>query len=56
DGGLVTRVAAYYNLLNAKEQAGIMRALLSEVFAVDRFAPGQYERFSQLVGMENAYT
>ncbi|ACT06115.1 methyl-accepting chemotaxis sensory transducer [Dickeya chrysanthemi Ech1591] len=56
DGGLVSRLAAYYNLLNAKEQAGIMRALLSEVFAVDRFAPGQYERFSQLVGMENAYT
>ncbi|MCI4184787.1 nitrate- and nitrite sensing domain-containing protein [Dickeya dianthicola] len=56
DGGLVTRVAAYYNLLNIKEQAGIMRALLSEVFAVDRFAPGQYERFSQLGGMENAYT
>ncbi|MCL6406556.1 methyl-accepting chemotaxis protein [Dickeya dadantii] len=56
DGGLVTRVAAYYNVLNIKEQAGIMRALLSEVFTVDRFAPGQYERFSQLVGMENAYT
>ncbi|RNM26967.1 methyl-accepting chemotaxis protein [Dickeya undicola] len=56
DGGLVTRVTAYYNLLDIKEQAGIVRALLSEVFAVDHFAPGQYERFSQLVGMENAYT
>ncbi|WP_226092708.1 nitrate- and nitrite sensing domain-containing protein [Dickeya oryzae] len=56
EGGLVSRLAAYYNLLNIKEQAGIMRALLSEVFAVDHFAPGQYERFSQLVGMENAYT
>ncbi|ACS86434.1 methyl-accepting chemotaxis protein [Musicola paradisiaca] len=55
EGELVTRVVAYYSLLNFKEQAGIMRALLSEVFAVDRFGAGQYERFSQLVGMENAY-
>ncbi|MGM3173550.1 methyl-accepting chemotaxis protein [Dickeya lacustris] len=55
DGGLITRVVAYYNLLSLKEQAGVMRALLSEVFAVDGFAPGQYERFSQLVGMEMAY-
>ncbi|SLM62184.1 MULTISPECIES: methyl-accepting chemotaxis protein [Dickeya] len=55
DGGLITRVVAYYNLLSLKEQAGVMRALLSEVFAVDSFAPGQYERFSQLVGMESAY-
>lgn len=47
---------AYYNFLQAKERAGIERAVLSNVFAKDSFAPGLFARFITLVTEQNTYT
>lgn len=47
---------AYYNFLQAKERAGIERAVLSNVFAKDSFAPGLFARFVTLVTEQNTYT
>ncbi|GAA0577003.1 nitrate- and nitrite sensing domain-containing protein [Halomonas salifodinae] len=55
DGGLVRRLAAYTQLLNAKELAGIERAVLANAFAADRFTPALHRRFMSLVGEEAAY-
>ncbi|WP_240431529.1 nitrate- and nitrite sensing domain-containing protein [Pectobacterium parmentieri] len=43
DGGIAQRLAAYYNLLNVKEQAGLERAVLSNTFSADNFATGMFE-------------
>ncbi|GAA3540203.1 methyl-accepting chemotaxis protein [Zobellella aerophila] len=53
--GLTQRLFAYYSLLNQKELAGQERAILASVFAADRFADGQFERFGQLIGREDAF-
>ncbi|SFG23302.1 methyl-accepting chemotaxis protein [Neptunomonas qingdaonensis] len=47
---------AYYHLLQAKERAGIERAVLSNTFAADQFAPGMYEKFITLVTEQNTYS
>jgi len=47
--------AAFYAYLQAKERAGIERAVLSNVFGSDRFAPGLYERFLNLVSQQDTY-
>ncbi|MBA0168546.1 methyl-accepting chemotaxis protein [Pectobacterium sp. CFBP8739] len=56
DGGIVQRLAAYYNLLNVKEQAGLERAVLSNTFSANNFAAGMLERLNQMVGRGDAYT
>ncbi len=57
DQGQVTRrIGAYVNLLQAKERAGIERAVLANTFAADRFAPGMFNRFSALVAAQDTYT
>ena len=47
---------AYYNFLQAKERAGIERAVLSNTFAADQFSPGMYEKFVTLVTEQNTYS
>ena len=45
DAEIIRGTLAYYNFLLAKEQAGIERAILSNTFGADQFAPEMYERF-----------
>ncbi|MDV7022899.1 nitrate- and nitrite sensing domain-containing protein [Atlantibacter subterranea] len=54
-GEIVNQLAAYFSLLNAKEQAGIERALLSNIFSANQFAPGQFQRLSNVVGKQEAW-
>lgn len=54
-GALVSELAAYYSLLNLKEQAGLERALLASVFATDRFGDGQYRALSAVVARQTAW-
>ncbi len=53
-GELVQRLAAYYNLLQSKERAGIERAVLTNTFAADRFTDALFQRFVGLVGEQQA--
>ena len=55
DVGLTRASLAYYNFLQAKERAGIERAVLSNTFAGDKFASGLYEKFIVLVTEQNTY-
>lgn len=54
-GEIVNQLAGYFSLLNAKEQAGIERALLANIFSADQFAPGQFQRLSNVVGKQEAW-
>jgi len=54
-GPMVNELAAFYSLLNLKEQAGIERALLTNVFSVDRFSGGQFRMLSDVVGKQEAW-
>ncbi|EAA9588939.1 HAMP domain-containing protein [Salmonella enterica] len=54
-GSMVNELAAYYSLLNLKEQAGVERALLSNIFSMDRFDDGQFSMFSDVVGQQDAW-
>ncbi|MCP5042387.1 MAG: methyl-accepting chemotaxis protein [bacterium] len=56
DAGLTIRVAAYVNFLQAKERAGIERAVLASTFAKDHFGEGRYEKFLALVTEQKSYT
>jgi methyl-accepting chemotaxis protein len=50
------RVSAYVNFLQAKERAGVERAVLGNTFAVGKFGPGMYQQFVTLVAEQQAYT
>ena len=52
---LVKALDGYTNFLKSKERAGIERAVLSNTFASDHFAPGMYEKFITLIAQQNAY-
>ncbi|MGF6191065.1 methyl-accepting chemotaxis protein [Serratia sp. 2723] len=54
-GKIGQELAAYYSLLNLKEQSGIERALLSGVFSSDRFGDGQFRQVSDVVGKQEAW-
>jgi len=47
--------AAFFAFLQAKERAGIERAVLSNVFSRDTFGQGLYPRFINLVSEQNTY-
>ncbi|MCM2973690.1 methyl-accepting chemotaxis protein [Larsenimonas suaedae] len=49
------RLAAYYNLLQAKDLSGIERALLSNAFGADQISPALFQRFLGLIGKESAF-
>ena len=52
---LVKSLDAYTNFLKSKERAGIERAVLSATFAGDKFAPGMFAKFVNLVAKQDAY-
>ncbi|MBF0272459.1 MAG: bacteriohemerythrin [Magnetococcales bacterium] len=52
---LSTQASAYINFLLTKERIGLERAMLNAVFSSDRFAPGTFAHFAQLVGEQEAY-
>lgn len=55
NGVVANQLQAYYNFLQGKERAGIERAVLSNTFGADKFAPGMYRRFIQLVTEQSTY-
>jgi len=48
-------LVAYTSFLKSKERAGIERAVLSGVFAKDKFPPGYFAKFIDLVAQQDAY-
>jgi len=46
---------AYYYFVQAKERAGIERAVLTNVFGSDSFTTGSYEKFINLVSIQDTY-
>ena len=52
---VTTQVTAYVSFLQAKERAGIERAVLSNTFAAGQFAPGLYRKFITLVAEQQTY-
>ncbi|MFI2817949.1 methyl-accepting chemotaxis protein [Vreelandella piezotolerans] len=54
-GSITRQLAAYYNLLEAKDLAGIERALLSGVFAADAMPDSTLQRLLSLVGAEASF-
>lgn len=57
DNAALTRSSlAYFNYLQAKERAGIERAVLSNTFAKDAFSPALYTKFIKLVTEQNTYS
>ena len=56
DANFAIMVTAYYNLMMAKEYAGIERAVLSNTFGRGNFATGMYQRFQILNANQQSYT
>ena len=48
-------ISAYANFLQSKERAGIERAVLSNTFANNRFAPGGLQKFITLMAAQQTY-
>lgn len=55
DGAISRWLQSYYSFLQGKERAGIERAVLSNAFAADAFAPGLYQRFVRLVSQQQSF-
>ena len=51
----VTNAIAYYNLLEAKERAGIERAIASGGFAKDSFTQASFQKFISLVALQSSF-
>lgn len=52
----ITReVTAYIAFLQSKERAGIERAVLSNTFSQNAFAPGMFNKFLTLMSIQNTY-
>ncbi len=54
-GKISNEIAAYVNFMQGKERAGIERAVLTNTFAHDKFAPGVYRKFVSLVTEQDTY-
>lgn len=52
---LSKRLFSLANFLQSKERAGIERAVLTNTFARESFAPGFYKRFVSLVSAQDSY-
>jgi len=48
-------LSAYYNFLQIKENAGIERAVMTDVFTQDRFTQAQFKKFLLLLGKQDAF-
>ena len=55
DAEVTKETIAYFNFLQGKERAGIERAVLSNTFAKQQFAPGLFVKFITLVSEQNTY-
>ena len=55
DAKITNETIAYYNFLQGKERAGIERAVLSNAFSKDHFAPGLFVKFIALVVEQDTY-
>ena len=55
EGDITRQLSAYYQLLEAKDLAGIERALLANTFAADGMPPDMLRRFLSLLGEEQAF-
>lgn len=56
DAGISARVSAYVNFLQAKERAGLERALLANALAQNQFGSALHRRLSALVASQETYT
>lgn len=54
-GEIVNQLASYYSVLSAKEETGIERALMSNVFSADRFTPEQFRQLNDVAGQQQAW-
>lgn len=52
---IVSNAIAYYNFLEAKERAGIERAVVAGSFANDFFTQTSFQKFTSLVALQNIY-
>ncbi len=55
NGHVANQLLAYYNLLEGKERAGIERAVLSNVFAVDAFDNQSFTQFLTLKAVQETF-
>ncbi|QAR33945.1 hypothetical protein EP073_11185 [Geovibrio thiophilus] len=55
DPQLAKDTIAYTNYMSAKEQTGLLRAVLASAFADDRFGDGMYEKYLRLTSERSAY-
>ncbi|WP_039054664.1 methyl-accepting chemotaxis protein [Enterobacter sp. Bisph1] len=55
NGEIVNQLAAFYSVLNAKEQTGVERALMSNVFSADRFTDSQFRQLNEAVGKQTSW-
>ena len=55
EGSVTSRMAAYYNLLQTKELAGIERAMLAGAFGSDSMTPTGYQQLLTLLGKQAAF-
>jgi len=52
---IIKKLNAFVNFLYSKERAGIERAILSAVFAQDRFTPGVKTKLIQIITQQETY-
>lgn len=55
DAEIANGIQCYVNFIQAKEQTGIERAVLSGVFSADKFLGDAYSRFSKAVAAQETY-
>jgi len=55
DAKVSSSLNAFYNFLMSKERAGIERAVMSNVFASDKFENGSRSKFASLVTEQNTF-
>lgn len=55
DAKMTNSIVAYYNFLQGKERAGIERAVMSNTFSEDKFAPNMFVKFITLVSEQETY-
>ena len=55
DAEIANGISSYVSFIQAKEQTGIERAVLSGVFTADKFAGESYQRFSTALAAQQTY-
>ena len=55
DQKIMKGLTAYYNFVEAKERLGLERAVLSNTFANDSFAPGMYRKFVEILAAQKVF-